>query len=216
MVKAGHDGAGRDAGGLGDFLIRKPLYLPQGKHGAVLGRQAGEGGADALDRLTPFGLLAGIVAGGRLGHSRNGGLTGVKGQETVKPAAALAQVIEAAPGDDGMKPGGEARVAAKGTQLLPDREPDFLADVAGIGFMVDDGIGQPESALMVRPHDDTEGRLIARLRAAKNIGVKVGGRVAHFGLTKDGSDRVGHKKSQKDTKEGPKAGWPRMARINTD
>lgn len=171
MVKTGHDGAGGQAGGLGDFLVRKPLNLPQGKHGAVLGRQAGEGRPDAPDRLAALGLLPGVVVRGWFWHGGDGRIAGVEGEETIEPATSLAQVVETASRDDGMKPGGEAGVAAEGGQLLPDCEPDFLADVAGIGFVVDDGIGQPESALVVRPHDDTEGGFVARLSTAEQIGV---------------------------------------------
>ena len=47
-------------------------------------------------------------------------------------------------------------------ELFPDAEPDFLADVAGIGFRVDDGAGEPERALVMRAHDDTEGGLANR------------------------------------------------------
>jgi hypothetical protein len=36
---------------------------------------------------------------------------------------------------------------------------------------------------MVRPHDHTEGGLIARLGAAENIGIKVWGAIGHLGLT---------------------------------
>ena len=41
-------------------------------------------------------------------------------------------MVDRAARRDGMEPGGELRVAAEGAEVLPDGEPDFLADVARV------------------------------------------------------------------------------------
>ena len=114
-----------------------------------------------------LGQAAGVLGRGGLGHLHGVVVAGVKGQEAVEPTAALAEMVEGAAGRDGMQPGAEAGVGAEGGQLFPDREPDLLADVAGVGLVVQDGADQPEGALVVCPHDDPKRRFVATLGAAE-------------------------------------------------
>src|SRR5690606_35102630 len=103
----------------------------QGEHGAVFWRKTGENGFETGAAFVGLDRFGGERCGiDRFKRSRGFSVVvlALKGQKPIEPAPPFAQVIERAAGGDGMQPGGELGVAAKRGQLLPDLEPDFLAD----------------------------------------------------------------------------------------
>jgi hypothetical protein len=175
VVKTGHDSSGRNAGGLGDLFIRKSLNLPQGKHGAVLGGQGIKGGLQLGGAFMALGLLARILYRDRFGGRLDGVIAGRERQEAVEPAPAFAQMVEGAAGGDGMQPGAELGLAAEAGELLPDLDPDLLADVAGIRLVADDGIHETEGFLVLSPHHGAERRLVTGLGPPDQVRSGLGG-----------------------------------------